>query len=365
MNRPLSTKPVVWKILIVIFLILCAGMAFLFYFRRIFITMVLGIVMIMGTNKLLKNIDDQSLHRHIPLWRRRIYIWGNMLLWLLILGVLIRNEIVSVQEIVRKASDKQIITTLSDLFFGKIVPGLGLEHYVNRDSFESVFRWMLSYLSESLSNVGFIFVNGILIIPIMFNIYFKQRQRITKAVSDRLPDRFRKPFLRGFQQISIQLGDFTRAKLLESIGVASICYVGFYFAGVKAWFLFGSFAGLMNIIPYVGNVLGAIPAVLAGYVESDVTAIYAIITVIIAQLADNFYFAPFMISHKVRMDALLGIILVLVFAKVLGIFGMIVAIPVWLVFQVVISISYEELVRIFDSPNSDSGTEQKSPKSEG
>ena len=74
---------------------------------------------------------------------------------------------------------------------------------------------------------------------------------------------------------------------------------------------------------------------------------FAIITIIVAQLVDNFYLIPFMISGKVKMDSLLSIILVLVSAKLLGIVGMVFAIPIYIIYKVVLVEAYEELVEIY------------------
>ena len=75
--------------------------------------------------------------------------------------------------------------------------------------------------------------------------------------------------------------------------------------------------------------------------------IYVLITVIVAQIIDNLYLNPFMVSGKVKMDPLLSIILILVGAQLFGILGMVLAIPIYLVYKIVLRESYSELIKIY------------------
>jgi predicted PurR-regulated permease PerM len=77
------------------------------------------------------------------------------------------------------------------------------------------------------------------------------------------------------------------------------------------------------------------------------TALFAIITVIIAQLIDNLYLIPFMISEKVNINPLLSVVLTLAASKLLGPLGMVLAIPIYIIYKIIIKESYRELVNIY------------------
>jgi predicted PurR-regulated permease PerM len=76
-------------------------------------------------------------------------------------------------------------------------------------------------------------------------------------------------------------------------------------------------------------------------------ALFAVITVIIAQLIDNLYLIPFMISEKVNINPLLSVVLTLAASKLLGPLGMVLAIPIYIVYKIIIKESYGELINIY------------------
>ena len=101
----------------------------------------------------------------------------------------------------------------------------------------------------------------------------------------------------ALKSIGHELEDFFSAKMIESAIVDLICCIGFYLGGLEGWLFLGVLAGFLNIIPYIGPLLGAIPPVIVGYIDSPMTALFAMITVIIAHVIDNLFLIPFMISE--------------------------------------------------------------------
>ncbi|MPM89963.1 hypothetical protein SDC9_137078 [bioreactor metagenome] len=84
-----------------------------------------------------------------------------------------------------------------------------------------------------------------------------------------------------------------------------------------------------------------------GYIDSPLTALFAVITVIIAQTIDNLYLIPFMISEKVNINPLMSVILTLAASKLLGALGMVLAIPIYIIYKIIMKESYRELINIY------------------
>ena len=177
--------------------------------------------------------------------------------------------------------------------------------------------------------------------------FFKQGIIIEKRINALLPKKFQSGAKRASDEIKIQLRDFLTAKVTESVVIGGICCLGFFIAGLKGWLFLGLLAGMLNIIPFLGPLLGAIPPILIALVDDPIIALYVIITIVIAQLLDNLYLIPFMISGKVKLDALLGIVLILVGAQLAGPLGMILALPIYLVYKITMRETYIELSRIY------------------
>ncbi|MFZ1705470.1 MAG: AI-2E family transporter [Saprospiraceae bacterium] len=114
--------------------------------------------------------------------------------------------------------------------------------------------------------------------------------------------------------------------------------------GVKNALLIGFFAGFMNIIPYLGPIFGASFGLLIT-ISSNLNApfysvllpiiIKVMIVFAIIQLIDNMILQPKIFSKSVKAHPLEIFIIVLVAAKLGGILGMVLAIPLYTVFRVV------------------------------
>jgi predicted PurR-regulated permease PerM len=123
-----------------------------------------------------------------------------------------------------------------------------------------------------------------------------------------------------------------------------ISYLALTLFGIKNALLIGFFSGLMNMIPYVGPLIGMVFAAfltLTGYVGLDFSnqilplSLKAVGSVFIAQLIDNWLVQPFLFSKTVKAHPLEIFLVILASAKIGGITGMILAIPAYTVLRVI------------------------------
>jgi predicted PurR-regulated permease PerM len=180
--------------------------------------------------------------------------------------------------------------------------------------------------------------------------YFRKKEEIAKTIMESVPRRFTEAVRRAARDIGRQLGDFFGAKIVQSVIVGSIACLGFFIAGVKGWLVFGVIVGILNILPYIGPLVSILPPVFSSIILGDpLAAYYSIIVVLVAVIIDNVYIVPFMIPSKVSVDPLLSIILILVGGELFGLTGIFFAIPIYLIYKVVLKESYEELARLYGS----------------
>jgi predicted PurR-regulated permease PerM len=98
---------------------------------------------------------------------------------------------------------------------------------------------------------------------------------------------------------------------------------------VKYSIIIGIFAGLANMIPYVGPVAGAVPAIVVTLVNggSMITIIYIIIAFAIVQFIDNMIVQPIVLSKSVDLHPLIIVFAVLIGGKFFGLLGLLLAVP--------------------------------------
>jgi predicted PurR-regulated permease PerM len=269
--------------------------------------------------------------------------------WVFAIVFLFRSSLLQMTDVLRETSINE--KTLMAVYTKKIVPILPA--FFQRETFtekavEQVSAYVSSLTSTILSEAFFFLIDGLLIVPLMFYMYFRRRAAIAERVFGAVPARFQASVLRAAREIGHQLHTFFAVRVIENTVVGALCCLGFFIAGVQGWLILGLVAGFMNSVPYFGPIMGAIPPLLIILLTDEpVAALYVVLTVFIAQTIDEFYLRPFVISNKVRIDPLLSIILVLAGSQLLGIMGTIFALPMYLVTKVILQEAYEELVRLY------------------
>jgi len=114
--------------------------------------------------------------------------------------------------------------------------------------------------------------------------------------------------------------------------------------GVKNAIIIGLFAGIINVIPYIGPIIGASVGIILSVTTNldldfsneliplilKVTSVFAVV-----QLLDNFVFQPFIFSNSVNAHPLEIFIIILIAGTIAGISGMILAIPIYTLLRII------------------------------
>lgn len=132
--------------------------------------------------------------------------------------------------------------------------------------------------------------------------------------------------------------------MLELIGVMSMITIGLLIFGVQNALLIGFFGGIMNIIPYLGPILGStigfiigVTATLAFGAYDDLLPVIAKLggVFIVAQVIDNNILVPLIYSKSVKAHPLEIFFVIIMGGSLAGLIGMLLAIPVYTVLRVI------------------------------
>lgn len=96
------------------------------------------------------------------------------------------------------------------------------------------------------------------------------------------------------------------------------------------------FATLTNIIPFLGPVIGVIPALIVGFIQDPILAVYAIIVMTVAQQIDSHIMSPLVQGRTLDVHPLTIIIVLLVAGNIAGFFGVLLGVPFYAVMKVII-----------------------------
>lgn len=147
-------------------------------------------------------------------------------------------------------------------------------------------------------------------------------------------------------QINIQIGGFVRARLLEAAIVGIVVWTGLVLIDFPHAVFIAVFAGLTNLIPYLGPVIGAVPAILISIINGgsgiDILSVASVFA--FAQLIDAVVIVPVVVAKIVNLHAVIVIIVIIFGAQIGGILGMIISIPVTSILKLTLITIYRHLI---------------------
>lgn len=147
------------------------------------------------------------------------------------------------------------------------------------------------------------------------------------------------------QRLDRVVGGFIRGQLtvaaIVGLLVAGVCAA----LGLRYPVLIGVIAGVADIVPYFGPVIGAVPAILAGLAISPLRALQVAVALVLIQQLENSVIAPAMLGGRVGLHPLLVVLAVFAGGHWGGIVGMLVAVPLLGVARVLVNFGWEKILQ--------------------
>lgn len=149
-----------------------------------------------------------------------------------------------------------------------------------------------------------------------------------------------------FRTIHEVFGKFIQGQLLEAFFVGVLSAIALALVGIDYAFVIGIIAGICNMIPYVGPVVGTILAAIMGLLSGrPIKVLYSIIAMLVVQQIDNNLLAPKIVGDSVGLHAVFTMMAILIGGSVGGLFGMLLAVPIAASFRVLFNNWYEDYIK--------------------
>lgn len=125
------------------------------------------------------------------------------------------------------------------------------------------------------------------------------------------------------------LGSFVRGQLLVAFLVGIASSFGMWIIDLPFWLLIGILAGFLNLIPFLGPIVGGALAVLVALLNGDpVQAIWAVVIFVIIQQIDNHVITPMIQRTRVQLSPLVIVLALVIGGSLAGLLGVLIAVPV-------------------------------------
>ncbi len=176
----------------------------------------------------------------------------------------------------------------------------------------------------------------LVIVPFVTFFLLKDLDGMIKRIVRMVPNKYFEMALNLIHNLQRQLSRYIRGVFIESLLVAALYAIGYKIIGLEFPIILGIIGGLFNVIPLVGPILAAIPAVVISIVQTgDFGLILPIVIItIVAQQTDELLIQPNVYGKLLDLHPLTVIIVILLGSQIMGLLGMVLAIPIYTVLTV-------------------------------
>lgn len=316
----ISTKTI-FRILLIAVLV-----AFLFFIRDIVIIVFVSLILSAAFNPW---VDWMQKHK-IPRGLGILFIYiGAFLVIGLSVYLIIPPIIFELNDLI--SNFPVYWTSFSSNFenFSQFVDSKGLGDNLNN---------MLTSMQSSVGNFagGFLgkiysFFDGIfsVFMIIVLTFYFTVQDKYWKKGLQYLVSEKNKEYFAGLVgRMQEKIGHWLRGQLILCVIIFLMSYLGLSVLGVKYASVLALFSGIMEFIPFIGPFLSAIPAIFIGLTQSPMLGLLVLILYVVIQQLENLIIVPNVMKRAVGLNPIIIIIVMLIGARIAGILGILLAVPV-------------------------------------
>jgi len=251
----------------------------------------------------------------------------------------------------------ELIQQLPDLYVSvvdwirDVAPNLGLdlEEFLSQEAIEEWLRDPAN--QETIQNLLFGFGAGagvvlrgvaetiavIALAPVLAVYILMDLNRFKAQTLELTPPQHRNEVAYVGGELGTAMGSFVRGQLMVAVIVGIASSVGMWAIGLPFWLLIGIIAGFLNLIPFLGPVVGGALAALVALLSGDVwQAVWAVAIMIVVQQIDNHLITPMVQRARVNLSPLVIVLALIVGGSLAGLLGVLVAIPATAAIRIVV-----------------------------
>lgn len=320
--------------------------SFIFDPLRVIIATIIGPVLLSLVLYYLFNPLVNWLEKHRI---KRLYsVLGIFILILaaLVLGVILVVPVISdqIESLIKNMPDyvEEINHTVT-AFFKETAFADQLNEALTKveDWMQSISDSLIDYLGKAMQGASAVFstITSIALVlvtaPIMTFFLLKDDQKFFSFLLEIIPPRFRQDAKEIGATMNTQVGAYLKGQILVSIVIGLLTFVGFKIVGMPYSGILSIVVGITAIIPYIGPFVAFVPALIVAFMVSWVMVLKMCIVWVVVQMLNGHLIEPAVMGKHLMIHPLTIVIVLLVMGDLMGIFGLIFAIPIYAIIKVI------------------------------
>ncbi len=151
--------------------------------------------------------------------------------------------------------------------------------------------------------------------------------------------------IRDLQFVDRTFGGFVVGKIVDSMIIGLLCYIGMSILKLPYTMLISVIVGITNVIPFFGPYIGAVPSAFLILLINPLQSLYFILFILVLQQFDGNFLGPKILGDTTGLSSFMVIVAILVGGGLFGVFGMFVGVPVCAVICTIIADRIQEQLK--------------------
>lgn len=285
---------------------------FLFFIRDIVLQLFVALILMSVLNPLIKKLSRLKIPKGISVLISYLFIFG-------VLGLAIATLLPPLIE--------QTTNLANNL--PKYLQDLGIYNYANGEVLKQIVS-QLGSVPGQIVKAGFsLFSNilSILTVAIFAFYLLLMKDKFDKNLEPLFGKEKSKSISVLVNRLENRLGGWARGQLLLMLLVGTLSYIGFIILGIPYALPLAMLSGLFEIVPFIGPVIAAIPAIILGFSISPFIGFTAIILTFLIQQLENYIFVPKIMEKSTGVSPIATLLSLAIGFRLAGVVGMIISIP--------------------------------------
>ena len=194
------------------------------------------------------------------------------------------------------------------------------------------------------------FVLGLVVVPLWVFYVLRDQSELGATLERLIPPAYRDDVRNALTLMDAVLGAYLRGQFLLCLSVGLMFTVGLLFLGIDFALLLGVVSGVFEIVPVLGPVLGAIPAVLVALATSPTQVLWVVVLALAVQQLENILLVPQIQGMSVRLHPALVMLALVIGSELGGVLGLILSVPMTAMARDLASYIYQRLSQPPASP---------------
>jgi predicted PurR-regulated permease PerM len=320
-----------WKVFLVTFAITAPIVIFSF-FNDLFLILILSFVLMMVLKPVVDKCEDYGISRTVSILAIYLVLGAGVGGLLYLLYPVLVSQITQITASFDAQNLARMLRQLGDSVSQKL-PFVTSEAVIAK--FNDLVMAAGNTAAQSIASAAG-FAASLLVVPFIGFFLLHDYHTFQKRFIENVPNKYFEMSLKVIRTLEEQLSKYIRGTCIESILVGIVYIVSYSVLGINYAIVLGLIGGITNIIPFAGPFLGAIPVLMISIMQfGDLhMLIPIIISTVVVQQIDQIFIQPAVFSKIMSIHPLVMFLVILIGNEVLGVTGMVLAVPIYTIITV-------------------------------